>query len=614
MTKIPVSYPNRLPDRLSTEILIITFLVVSILTIYYQVINFDFLYFDDVPYVTNNPMVQKGITLNSIQWAFSSFGYASNWHPLTWISHMIDVEVFGLTPGGHHFTNVVFHIANTLLLFFIFLRMTDEKWKCAIVAALFAVHPLHAESVAWIAERKDVLSTFFLMLTIWSYIWYVNKPEVLKYLLVIILYILGLMSKPMLVTLPFILLLLDFWPIRRIEFVKSHAKLSPQGVKSVSAEFQWNRAMFLVWEKIPLFILAAMSSAITFLAQKRGGAIEKLEVIPMGSRIANAIISYTKYLSKTFCPINLSACYPYPKTFSPVLVVGLFLFLVFITLFISRFAKQLSYLLVGWLWYLGTLFPVIGIVQVGSQSMADRYSYISSIGIFIILAWGTATLLKRWKCEKYTPILFFVVIIPILMGLGWKQVGYWKDSIALFNHAVNVTENNYLAHSNLSFALYIKNDIDDAIYHAQKAVDIAPNYINALYNLGHALNKKRHFQEAIIQFRKILQKDPNDVDSHYELGYAFIGQGKFDDAVAEFQKVLRLDPQYPEAQNALDVALEEQRRINNIIIQMNEALKSDPQNYILHWRLAELYRNKGNNKEAITHYEEALTIMKRLHK
>ncbi|MGD0821806.1 MAG: tetratricopeptide repeat protein [Desulfomonilia bacterium] len=594
--------------RLCSQILIVTFFIVSIFAIYYQVINFEFNGYDDPQYVINNPMVEKGITLDSMRWAFTSIGYASNWHPLTWLSHMLDVEFFNMNPGMHHLTNVFLHIANSLLLFFIFFRMTGEKWKCAVVAALFAIHPLHVESVAWIAERKDVLSTFFFMLTIWSYTWYVEQHGALKYLLVITLYILGLMAKPMLVTLPFILLLLDFWPIQRIEFDNSETGVFPQNIRSILTDIHWDRVSSLLWEKIPLFVLAGMSCIITFLAQKSGGALGSSDIYPIGSRIANASTAYIGYLLKMFWPINLSVFYTYPGTFSSLLVVGSSLLLVLITLFTFRFTRQFPYLLVGWLWYLGTLVPVIGIVQVGSQSMADRYTYISLIGIFIMLTWGVTSLVKRWQIEKYILIFFFVVIIPVLMWRTWVQVGYWKDSITLFSHALNVQKDNYLAHSNLSGALYNNNDIQGAIYHAQAALDLMPNYIFARYTLGLGLTKQRNFQEAINQFRKILQIDPNFNDTHFRLGYALYELGIVDEAVLEFKKALQLDPRNTQANDYIQIALAKQRGINNVIASINEMLKTDSQNYDLHYRLAEMYRNKGNKKDAIDHYKKALSI------
>ena len=406
------------------DILVCLFLVMATLAVYWQVQNYDFVNFDDNDYVYDNRHVQDGLTLKSIIWAFTNI-HASNWHPVTWLSHMMDYQLYGMNPGRHHLTNLLFHIANTLLLFLVFRKMTDSLWQSGFVAALFALHPLHVESVAWVSERKDVLSTFFWMLTMWSYIWYVEHPAVKRYILVVLFFALGLMSKPMLVTLPFVLLLLDFYPLNRFQ--------SQQPKGSANAQ-QRSIALRLILEKIPLFVLVAMSSAMTFYAQKHGKTVASLEVIPLKSRVANALVSYVSYIIKTIYPSKLAVLYPHPGILPWWQIAGACLLLVTISFLAIRVVKQSPYFVVGWLWYLGTLVPVIGLVQVGIQSMADRYTYVPLIGIFIIIVWGIPELVAQWRYRKICLATLATVVLTILMAMTWKKVGYWKSSITLFEH------------------------------------------------------------------------------------------------------------------------------------------------------------------------------------
>ena len=365
-------------------------LVISILCIYWQVRHFSFVNYDDPQYVTANYAVQAGLAFENIRWAFTAV-HANNWHPLTWLSHMLDCQIYGLDPGRHHLTNVLFHILNTLLLFLVFKKMTGALWKSAFVAALFALHPLHVESVVWVAERKDVLSTFFFMLTLWSYTRYVERTNLYNYLMVLLFFMLGLMTKPMLVTLPFVFLLLDYWPLQRFCFGSSDSN----GQRS----FYWG----LVWEKMPLFILSSASSVVTYLVQKSSGAVNSLAAIPFHVRIANALLSYVSYIEKMLWPEHLAVLYPYPNVILPWKIVCAGLLLMMISVFIFRRLRSKPYLAVGWLWYLGTLVPVIGIVQVGAQAMADRYTYVPLIGIFFIAAWGGADLVTKWRFRKIGP-------------------------------------------------------------------------------------------------------------------------------------------------------------------------------------------------------------------
>ncbi|MBL7207805.1 MAG: glycosyltransferase family 39 protein, partial [Desulfobacterales bacterium] len=408
---------------LRREGVVCLFLALTVLAVYWQVGNHEFVNYDDKDYITENQHVQAGLTLKSIAWAFTST-HAGNWHPLTWLSHMLDCQIYGLNPCGHHFTSVFFHILNSILLFLVFKRMTGAFWKSAFVAALFALHPLHVESVAWAAERKDVLSAFFWMLTMGSYIRYVERPGTNRYLLVLLFFALGLMAKPMLITLPFVLLLLDYWPLGRFHVRKPEAaqpseekpqkdtkskkrksrkrlaKNAVQAKKTTGSDYQWSLALSLLWEKIPLFVLAAASSVVTFFVQQSGGAVRSLDALPLFVRISNALVSYISYIVKMILPHNMAILYPHPKDFSIWQVAGACLLLACISFIAIRSMKRYPYFAVGWLWYLGTLVPVIGLVQVGLQSMADRYTYIPLTGIFIIIAWGISDLAAKWCYKK----------------------------------------------------------------------------------------------------------------------------------------------------------------------------------------------------------------------
>ena len=412
--------------------------------------HFSFVNYDDPQYVTANYDVQAGLTFESIRWSFTAT-HANNWHPLTWLSHMLDCQIYGMNPGHHHMTNVLFHILNTLLLFFIFKRISESIWKSAFVAALFALHPLHVESIAWVAERKDVLSTFFWMLTLWSYAGYVERPRLDKYLLLILFYILGLMAKPMLVTLPFVLLLLDYWPLKRF-----HLKSSDNENPEVQRTFYFG----LILEKIPLFLLSAASGIVTYLVQKSSGAVSSLDAIPFHDRIANALVSYVVYIGKMIWPHNLAVLYPYPRSIALWKIVGAGLLITLITVLVLRLLRSKPYLAVGWLWYLGTLVPVIGIVQVGSQAMADRYTYVPLIGIFIMITWGISDWVSKRHYRRFGLFMVTAVILSLLMITSRLQVKYWSNSVMLFDHAIDVTGENSTAQLNLGEALAEQGNIE----------------------------------------------------------------------------------------------------------------------------------------------------------
>jgi Tfp pilus assembly protein PilF len=577
------------------ELWVCLILVVTTLVAYWQVQHHGFVNYDDTQYVTNNPSVQDGLTVEGIIWAFTT-GHVSNWHPLTWLSHMLDCHLYGLSPGGHHLTNVLFHIANTVLLFFVFRFMTGALWRPAIVAALFALHPLHVESVAWVAERKDVLSTLFWLLTMFAYAWYVKRPGVSK-CLVVITFALGLMAKPMLVTLPFVLLLIDYWPLRRFGV----------GVPSMgnSGKGRWN----LVWEKWPLFLISAGSSIVTFLVQQRGLAVQPLELIPMGSRLANAVVSYASYIWKMVWPARLSVYYPHPlDSLTKWQILGAALLLVSISAVVLREIKRRPYLIVGWLWFLGTLVPVIGIVQVGGQAMADRYTYVPMIGLFIALTWGASDIVTVWPKTRSFLGVAVAVIISILAVRTSFQVRHWKNTTSLFGHALQVTIGNQLAHNQLGLALLKDGNTDEAIKHFSEALRITPQYVNAHVNLGNAFKDKEDFNRAAQQYRRALSFAPGHATARNNLGILMARQGRTEEAVAHFSQVLQRDPNNARTHNNMGIVLAKQGKLDDAIVHFSQVLRVDPNHVEAHYNLGIALARKGRLNEAAEHFSEAVRI------
>jgi Flp pilus assembly protein TadD len=613
------------------DLLICLGLVLLTLVVYGQVRTHEFVNFDDNEYVTENPHVQTGLTVKSIAWAFTST-HMANWHPVTWLSHMLDCQFFGLNPGWHHLMNVLFHAANTLLLFLVLKRMTAHVWRSAFVAALFALHPLHVESVAWLAERKDVLSTFFWMLTIWSYVRYVEGPSVKRYLMVLLFFILGLMAKPMVVTLPFVLLLLDYWPLGRFRLGIADGNRSSHKVM-----------LHLVREKIPFFFLAVISSVVTFFAQQTGGAVTSLHDITLDVRITNAVVIYISYIWKMIWPYRLAVFYPHPGLRPWWEVAGACLSLAAISLLALRVARRHPYFAVGWLWYIGTLVPVIGLVQIGGQGMADRYTYVPLIGIFLILVWGIPEILAERTRSPSLLSAVTVVLLVALMATSWVQVRHWKDSTMLFEHALAVTSNNYLAHDNLGFELASEGEYEEAIRHHSKAVRINPEYPNAQYNLGAALAARGDFEAAILHYREALRLQPGWARVHNDLGAALTSMGKLDDAIVHYSEAVKLDPFSAKPHNNLGVVLLRKRELDKAVSHFRRALEIQPDYALaqknlrdalekhvdtmgatpaiergkevrhlhdseLHYNRGEMHRVKGELDEAVGEYEKALSI------
>jgi tetratricopeptide (TPR) repeat protein len=593
------------------KIIACLFLVVATLAVYAEVKNHQFVNYDDGLFVTDNPTVQGGLTRYGLIGAFTST-CAGLWHPLTMLSHMLDCQLFGLHPGGHHLTSLLFHIANTLLLFLWLQRTTGALGPSFLVAALFALHPLHVESVAWVAERKDVLSTFFWLLTMWAYVWYVEVPGLGRYLLTLVCFILGLMAKPMLVTLPFVLLLLDYWPLHRWRLNRSAAVSPSKGPPRVSPDSKTHRGVSskrLAWEKAPLFALAALFSIVTFFAEKEVGAVTSLQDLAFTSRLANAMVAYVGYLGQMFWPAHLGVLYPLPGHNLPIwqaLAAGLALAV--LTLLALQQARRHPYLLVGWLWYLGTLLPVIGLVQVGKQAMADRYTYVPFIGLFIVVVWGMADLGARWRVPRFLLPVGAGVVLSALMICTWVQVSYWRDSISLFEHTLKVTGSNPLSQSNLGFALAAQGKMDQAIAHYAEALRLNPDLAKTHNILGAALAAQGKMDQAMAQYAEALRLQPDLAEAHNNLGLALAAQGKMDQAMAQYAEALRLKPDLAKAHNNLGLALAAQGKMDQAVAQYAEALRLKPDYAEAHNSLGLALAAQGKMDEAVAQYAEALRL------
>ena len=587
--------------------IIVIIIAACVFAVYWQVNGFNFVNFDDPVYITTNKDIRHGLTLDGLKFAFTCV-YASNWHPLTWISHMLDVEMFGLNPGMHHLTNVFLHILNSILLFLVFERMTGALWRSAAVAALFALHPIHVESVAWVSERKDVLSTFFWMLTMLAYHWYVMNKTISKYLLVALFFGLGLMAKPMLVTLPFVLLLLDFWPLRRNELSFRLIATDSKHEQHIWSTINLQGALLLILEKTPLIVMAIIAGSETFYAQWAGGAVNSLGQVPSGMRVQNAITSYVAYLWKMIWPMHLSVFYPYPWHFNIAVVASCLIFLAIVTFTVLIVRKRMPYLATGWLWYLGTLVPVIGIIKVGSQAMADRYTYIPLIGIFVMVVWGLRDIFCRWSYGKAALGSLALIILALLTWATSIQVATWKNSEILFSHALAVTKDNYLAQDNLGVALFDRGDVDGAIKHYRESIRLRRNYVNAQCNLGVALVKKKQYAEAFTHYRECLRINPGYSEAYYNMGVALADLGRKDEAIKQYTEVLKNYPRHENAHRNLGLLLAEKGNFDEAIAHYYKALDANPDNVGTRINLADSLLKKGSIEEALIQIKEALKI------
>lgn len=614
--------------RQNPEFVVITVLSFLVILIYAQTVGFNFINFDDNLYVYENSFVTSGLNWTNIKWAFTHF-HSANWHPLTWISHQLDVTIFGPKAGGHHATNVIFHLINSILAFVVFQKYTDSFSKSAIIAALFAVHPMHVESVAWISERKDVLSTMFWFLTMWTYFAYVKKGENKNfYILTLLFFILGLLSKPMLVTLPFVLLLLDYGFLERLKTTADLKKL--------------------IVEKIPFFALSAVSSYITILAQKNWGAIQSLEMLPFQTRFFNAFVSYAKYIVSFFYPVKLSVWYPYNENLSSFEITASVILLISISaLCVWQFEKR-KYLLTGWLWFLGTLIPVIGLVQVGNQPIADRYTYIPYFGLFLMLVFGLKDLFDHLKIEAKVFYVIWAIAILIFSVIANRQTSHWKNDATLYKHSLSVTTGNYIVLQTYCHHLMLIDELDRAENLCRQAVEIKPDFAGAINTLGIIEFKRGKYDAAAENFKKTIEVSPNYqgiyfnysnalslngkpeeaeaqlqkavvstplnanppiwVESLNNLAFGYSKKQKFENAAENFERVLQLAPDRSDVRANLALMLLQLKKTDEAQKQIEEAIRQNPAQ-------AENYNNYGlillekkENKRAVEQFEKALQL------
>ncbi len=618
-------------QRMPRLILVCVALVVVTLAAYWPVFQNDFVNYDDPSYVTENPPVLGGLNWAGAQWAFQT-NHAGNWHPLTWLSHMLDVTLFGSRPAGHHFTSLLFHIANSGLLFLALRSLTGATWRSAAVAGLFALHPVHVESVAWVAERKDVLSTFFFLLSLMNYTNYVHATTAIPkssrrwvyHALAAFFFACGLMSKPMLVTVPFVLLLLDFWPLRRLQL----GPLRPQLVA----------ARKLIVEKIPFFALSAGSCVVTFIVQRDAGAVNSFDTVPLELRVANALISYVRYLGKVFWPEGLAVIYPFPHSWPIELSLGAALLLLGLSAVVLWQLKRAPYLATGWFWFIGTLLPVIGLIQVGGQAMADRYTYIPSIGLFVMIVWALAEIPGRWPSGRGWLAAGAVILAAACGVATWHQLTFWKNSRSLFEHALAVTRDNAVAENNFGVILM---DYDGAEPHFANAVRIHPGYSEALanlavcrekagdvegarqllqrslqsspnasayYNLANLLTKQNQLAAAEENYRAALRLKPEFVEAWFNLGILHGKQGRTEEANQDYATALRLKPNQADAHLTFGASLAEQKKFDEAIAEFNAALRLAPDNADAHFNLGFALQNKGDLSEAAKHFAEACRL------
>jgi Tfp pilus assembly protein PilF len=590
------------------DLLILLALAVATLAIYAQVIGHQFITLDDPTYIQENPMVNRGVTLAGLAWAFTTF-HATNWHPLTWISHMIDCQLFGMNAGGHLLVNALIHAANTILVFWFLLRTTHARWPSALVAAFFAVHPLHVESVAWASERKDTLSTFFGLLSLIGYVRYAEAPSISRYAWVATTLALGLLAKPMLVTWPLVMLLLDYWPLGR--FHRSDFRGQPAH-RSLGVG-GWSVVRGLVVEKIPLFALVAASAVITFLAQSQGGAVRTFTDAPITLRLSNALVSYAKYLLLTIWPNDLAVYYPFAWAGIPAWqMIGAAFLLIGITRFCFSQRKIRPYLIVGWLWFLGTLVPVIGLVQVGGQIMADRYFYVPSIGLFVAIVFGLADIAKSWRVAPLLNGGIAVGVLLILATLTNAQIRRWRDSFTLFEHTLAVTPPNLRIENSLALAMGASGRYDEAAAHFEKTLQIDPNFYDGLVGMGVTRAFQGRIPEAIAYFQGAIRSQPDTPKAHVQLALALWKQSDDQAAFEEMRRASQLAPKDADIRADFGLALELVGQIPEAIEQLHEALRMNPNNAEAHGNLGLALLSSGKARESIPEFEAALRLKPQL--
>lgn len=578
-------------DQVLAEKCAVGLLICIIAAVYWQTAGFDFINYDDQDYVVNNAMVNSGLTLQGVVWAFSSFDHA-NWHPLTWLSHMLAIEFFGLNPSGHHLANVVLHLANTLLLFFLLRQATGCRWRSLFTAALFGLHPLHVESVAWVVERKDLLSTLFMLLTMQAYGRYATSRTAAAYCAALLFFALGLMAKPMLVTLPFVLMLWDIWPLQRWQ----------SGNRMKDFFFK------LVPEKTPFFLLTIASCIVTYLAQHQGGAVAISDAVPLSFRAMNAALSYWRYIGGMLWPANLAVIYPLPENISLIRGILAGTALLAVTAVSIRLGRENPFLPVGWLWFLGTLVPVIGLVQVGQQAMADRYTYIPLIGLFIVISWGIPRLAQGSKLPRSVVPAAALAVLAALTACTWFQTGYWKNSVTLFTHAGRAVAGNHIAHRILGNALAQQERYDEAGHAFQEALRIRPDDAQTHVDLGLMSARRGNTARALQHYRDALRIDPKSPFAHNNLGSLLADQGNFTEAIGHFHAVLEINPEWSDVHRNIGQSYAESGDFPNALLHFDKALRKDPYNAILHYNRGMALAMQGRLEESIAGFRKAVKL------
>ncbi|RJP89666.1 MAG: tetratricopeptide repeat protein [Desulfobacteraceae bacterium] len=625
------------------SLLIALGLIAITIAAYAKIYSFEFINFDDTCYVTKNERVQQGLNSDNVVWAFIPAGGPDQvyWHPLTWLSHMLDVELFGLNPAGHHLMNLAFHIINVLLLFLVLQRMTGEIWKSAFVAALFALHPINVDSVAWIAERKNLFSTTFWMLTMLAYIRYARKPSLARYLLVFFTMALGLLAKPMLVTLPCVLLLMDFWPLGRIDLGQN--RLAGLFLKKTETAFPLTSVSRLIAEKIPLLCLSILAIGMSLFSLHLNKQFTDHTSVAMMLRMENAMVSYVLYLWKLIWPSKMAVYHPFPEFIPAWHVMGALLFIGLTSAWILAKSRQSPHLATGWFWFLGTLVPVIGLVQGGLwPAIAERWAYVPGIGMFIIVAWGFPAIIPSHRFKRKTIAFSAGTVLFALFCITRVQSGHWINSQALFSHALQVTSNNYIAHNNLAqaysqearlsdafhhFALALaikpdhavihynmadcykkKGDRNKAISHYRQAIAIRPHYGDAYNHLGLLLLEMGRPDEAVTTLQTAIMRDSGYWQAHYSLGNAFQEMGRTKRAIYHYQQAIHMKPNDAKTQNAIGTALTSTGNTDEAIRHYMEAIQINPQFADAHYNLGNAYRNQGQLNQAVLHYQKAIEI------
>jgi len=614
-------------NRTRTNALIATALAALTAALFAQVAGFDYVNYDDPYYVQDNLIMQRGLTGYGVKWAFTTTTLG-NWHPLTWLSYMLDCQLFGAAPGAHHLVNVLFHALSAILLFLALERMTQAPWRSAFVAALFALHPLHVESVAWIAERKDVLSSFFWMLTLWAYALYAERTGTKRYLFVLFSFLAGLMAKSMLVTVPVILLLMDGWPLKRFaaarpavlapETAAGHAE--PKGKKDRRRKEERKRPaakpgagkgplpfLPLLAEKVPLAVLSIAAGVIALVTQQKSGAVVSLTQLSLAERIGNALVSYVLYLWKAIWPSGLAVFYPL-HPWPPAAVMAAALVLIALSAGVLRWGRRFPYLVFGWVWYLVTLLPVIGLVKLGDAAMADRYTYIPLIGPFVALAWGACDLSARFRLSAAVVPAAACGALAACAIVTHGQIAHWRDSHALFTRALAVTEKNFLAHNNLAVALILDGRIEEAMAHVEQALAIQPRYAGAHFNRGIALARLGRGDEALPSYLKALEINPAFPDANYTVAGVYLSKGDVDRAIAHLERAIRTPEPQPKAYAGLAEAYTLKGRVDEALSYSLSALEWRPADAKLHYNIGSIYIYKGRIDEAIVHFQEAVRL------